>query len=165
MTEVFLSIGSNIDREMHIPSALAELERRFGQVTISSTYETAAVGFEGPPFHNLVAAFSTDLPIEKVAEVLTEIEERHGRTRQCKKFSSRTLDVDLILYGDLVRRESKLNLPRDEITRYAFVLEPLAEIAPDKRHPVTGERYADLWARFDKSGLKQRRIEPLEPVR
>jgi 2-amino-4-hydroxy-6-hydroxymethyldihydropteridine diphosphokinase len=165
MAEVFLSIGSNIDREAHIPSALAELEQRFGPLTVSSIYETAAVGFEGPPFHNLVVAFSTDLPVEKVAEILTDIEERHGRTRQCKKFSSRTLDIDLILYNDLVRREDKPNLPRDEIIRYAFVLEPLAEIAPNQRHPITGERYADLWARFDKSGLSQRRIEPFESVK
>jgi 2-amino-4-hydroxy-6-hydroxymethyldihydropteridine diphosphokinase len=165
MVKVFLSLGSNVDREVHIPSALAELERRFGPLTVSSTYETAAVGFDGPPFYNLVVAFSTDLPVEQIAHILSEIEEQHGRTRQCKKFSSRTLDIDLILYGDLIRREGKLNLPRDEITRYAFVLEPLAEIAPNQRHPVTGERYADLWARFAKAGLNQRRVESLDPVR
>ena len=164
MIKVFLSLGSNIDRERHLPSALAELERRFGPLTVSSTYETAAVGFDGPPFHNLVAAFSTDLSVERIAQILAEIEERHGRTRQCTKFSSRTLDIDLILYGDLIQREGKLQLPRDEITRYAFVLEPLAEIAPNQRHPVTGERYADLWAHFDKSGLCQRRVEPLAPL-
>jgi 2-amino-4-hydroxy-6-hydroxymethyldihydropteridine diphosphokinase len=165
MPEVFLSIGSNIDREVHIPSALEELERRFGPVTTSSIYETESVGFEGPPFHNLVAAFSTELPVQQIAGILAEIEERHGRTRECKKFSSRTLDLDLILYGDLVLQEGKLNLPRPEITRYAFVLEPLAEIAPDGRHPVTGERYADLWVRFDKTGLSQRRINPREPIK
>jgi 2-amino-4-hydroxy-6-hydroxymethyldihydropteridine diphosphokinase len=106
-----------------------------------------------------VVRLSTDLPVQQVSEILTEIEEQHGRTRDCRKFSSRTLDLDLLLYSDLVLEEGKLKLPRDEITRYAFVLEPLAEIAPDARHPVSGERYADLWARFDKSGLNQRRIE------
>jgi 2-amino-4-hydroxy-6-hydroxymethyldihydropteridine diphosphokinase len=159
MAEVFLSIGSNIDKEVHIPSALAELERRFGPLAVSAIYESAAVGFDGPVFHNLVVRLSTDLPVRRVSEILTEIEEQHGRTRDCRKFSSRTLDLDLLLYGDLVLEEGKLKLPRDEITRYAFVLEPLAEIAPDARHPVSGERYADLWARFDKSGLNQRRIE------
>jgi 2-amino-4-hydroxy-6-hydroxymethyldihydropteridine diphosphokinase len=159
MPEVFLSIGSNIDKEVHIPSALAELERRFGPLTVSSVYETAAVGFEGPSFHNLVVRLSTDLPVQRVSEILAEIEQQHGRTRECRKFSSRTLDLDLILYGDMILEEGKLKLPRDEITRYAFVLEPLAEIAPDVRHPVTGERYADLWARFDKSGLDQARVE------
>jgi 2-amino-4-hydroxy-6-hydroxymethyldihydropteridine diphosphokinase len=160
MPEVFLSIGSNIDREKHIPSALAALAGRFGPLTVSGIYEAEAVGFEGPPFHNLVVAFATELPAQEVATILTEIEEQHGRTRNCKKFSSRTLDLDLLLYGDLVLREGKLNLPRAEITRYAFVLEPLAEIAPDRQHPVTSERYADLWARFDKSGLKQQRVAP-----
>jgi 2-amino-4-hydroxy-6-hydroxymethyldihydropteridine diphosphokinase len=163
MAEVFLSIGSNIDKEVHIPSALAELERRFGALRVSSVYETAAVGFEGPSFHNLVARLYTNLPVQRVAEILAEIEQQHGRTRECKKFSSRTLDIDLILYGDLVLEEGKLKLPRDEIIRYAFVLEPLAEIAPKGRHPVTGERYADLWSRFDKMGLQQTRIA--RPVR
>ncbi|MGZ8242403.1 2-amino-4-hydroxy-6-hydroxymethyldihydropteridine diphosphokinase [Methylomagnum sp.] len=163
MPKVFISIGSNIDRERHIPSCLVELERHFGTLTISNLYETGAVGFDGPPFHNLVAAFFTELPVRRVAEILTEIEERHGRTRSCKKFSSRTLDADLLLYGDVIMEEGKLRLPRDEITRYAFVLEPLAEIAPDGQHPVTGERYADLWEWFDKTGLSQQRLGPARP--
>lgn len=165
MPELFLSIGSNIDKERHIPSALAELERRLGPLAVSSLYETAAVGFDGPSFHNLVASGVSELPVRRVAEILAEIEQQHGRTRESKKFSSRTLDIDLILYGDLVLEEGKLKLPRDEITRYAFVLEPLAEIAPEGRHPVTGERYADLWSRFDKTGLQQTRIGPVRPVR
>lgn len=165
MPEVFLSIGSNIDKERHIPSALAELEQRLGPLTVSGLYETAAVGFDGPSFHNLVASVDSELPVQQIATILAEIEQQHGRTRECKKFSSRTLDIDLILYGDLIVEEGKLNLPRDEITRYAFVLEPLAEIAPDGRHPVTGERFADLWSRFDKTGLNQTRIGPAHPLR
>lgn len=165
MPEIFLSIGSNIDRERNIASALAALERHFGPLVISSLYETEAVGFEGPPFYNLAAAFATDLPVQAVTEILATIEEQHGRARGSAKFSSRTLDIDLILYGDLVVSEDKLKLPRPEITRYAFVLEPLAEIAPDARHPVTGERYGDLWARFDKGGLNQRRVDsPAAPA-
>ena len=151
MPEVFLSIGSNIDRERNIASALAELERRFGPMVVSGLYETEAVGFEGPPFYNLV---------HEVAAILADIEEQHGRQRESTKFSSRTLDVDLILYGDLVLTEGRLKLPRPEITRYAFVLEPLAEIAPEGRHPVTGESYAGLWERFDKTGLGQTRVGP-----
>ena len=160
MPEIFLSIGSNIDREQHIPSALRELERRFGPLKVSSLYETAAVGFEGPSFHNLAVGFDSELSLPEISAILAEVEAMHGRTQQCKKFSSRTLDIDLLLYGDAVQREGKPSLPRDEITRYAFVLEPLAEIAPDRRHPVTGQRYADLWADFDKAGLPQKRIAP-----
>lgn len=160
MTEVFLSIGSNINPEVHIPAAIDDLRAVFGPLRLSSTYETAAVGFAGPPFHNLIVALDSDREPRDIARVCREIEERHGRTRQSQKFSSRTLDVDLILYGDTVTEESPPHLPRDEITRYAFVLEPLAEIAPEHRHPVTGQTYAELWAGFDKSGLEQKQIAP-----
>jgi 2-amino-4-hydroxy-6-hydroxymethyldihydropteridine diphosphokinase len=158
MAEVYVGIGSNQDPERHIAAALAELERRFGPLTLSSLYESAPVGFEGPAFHNGVAGFGTQLPVETVAAILTDIEQRLGRTPEWKKFAPRPIDLDLLLYGDLVRRGQKPLLPRDDIARFAFVLEPLAEIAPDRRHPVTGERFADLWARFDKTGLKQHRL-------
>lgn len=158
MPDVFLSIGSNIEREKHIPSALRELEERVGSLTVSGVYESEAVGFEGARFYNLVAAFSTELPVSEIAKILSEIENNHGRTRDCKKFSSRTLDIDLILYGDEVLQEGKLTLPREDITRYAFVLEPLAEIAPNRKHPVIGETYAELWAKFDKTSVNQWRV-------
>ena len=101
----------------------------------------------------------------EIARLCRAIEERHGRTRNSQKFSSRTLDVDLILYGDVCLEEASLHLPRDEITRYAFVLEPLAEIAPEHRHPVTRKTYAELWANFDKTGLEQTAIAPESVVR
>jgi 2-amino-4-hydroxy-6-hydroxymethyldihydropteridine diphosphokinase len=165
MPEVFISIGSNVEREKNIPAALRALEERFGPLRLSSVYETAAVGFVGDPFYNLVAGFSTEENVEAVAEALSEIERRNGRGRSLTKFAPRTIDLDLILYGDLVRRHQKPCLPREELTRYAFMLEPLAEIAPDLTHPVTGETFAALWAGFDKTGLEQRRVEPPWAVR
>jgi 2-amino-4-hydroxy-6-hydroxymethyldihydropteridine diphosphokinase len=159
MPEIFLSLGSNIDPEIHIPAAIMELKNMFGSLLVSSTYETASVGFEGPAFHNLVIAFQSDQDPRDIARQLRELEERHGRTRNSQKFSSRALDVDLILYGSQIFADHDLRLPRDEITRYAFVLEPLAEIAAERLHPVSGQSYRQLWTAFDKHGLSQKKLE------
>ncbi|QXP85447.1 2-amino-4-hydroxy-6-hydroxymethyldihydropteridine diphosphokinase [Methylococcus sp. Mc7] len=160
MPEVFVSVGSNVDRDRHIPSALAALQEIFGPLRVSSVYETAAVGFEGDPFYNLVVGFETALPLADVASALARIEADHGRTRESRKFSARTLDLDLLLYGDAVVCEGKLRLPRKELTEYAFMLEPLAEIAPDLKHPVLGSSFRELWERYDKTSLQQARIRP-----
>ena len=160
MPRAYVSIGSNVDRDRHVPQVLQDLAERFGALVVSSVYETAAVGFAGDPFYNLVVGFATELDVDALAAALAELEHRHGRRRESKKFSSRTMDLDLILYGDLVRYDRKPYLPRDEITHYAFMLEPLAEIAPDLRDLLSGECYAALWARFDKSRLAQQRVTP-----
>lgn len=160
MPEVFVSVGSNVDRDRHIPSALAALGDSFGPLRVSSVYETAAVGFEGDPFYNLAVGFETDLPLAEVANELARIEADHGRTRESKKFSARTLDLDLLLYGDAVVSEGKLKLPRKELIEYAFMLEPLAEIAPDLNHPVLGLSFREIWERYEKTGLQQARIRP-----
>jgi 2-amino-4-hydroxy-6-hydroxymethyldihydropteridine diphosphokinase len=160
VTRGYISIGSNIEKEKNILSALRALAMYFGGLVVSSTYETEAVGFTGDTFHNLIVGFDSDLDVKTIAEQLRQIELDHGRTRECKKFSSRTLDLDLILYGDQVITEGRLQIPRDEIERYAFVLEPLAEIAGDLRHPVSKISYRELWERFDKSGITQKRIKP-----
>lgn len=165
MADVYLSIGSNVDRDVHIPGALADLEARFGALTVSSIYESEAVGFEGDPFYNLVVEFQTEMPVRSLASVLSEIESAHGRTRECKKFAPRTLDIDLILYGDLVIHEGKLQLPRPEITEYAFMLEPLAEIAPNLTHPALGKTFGDLWSAFDKARARQARVVPFWQAR
>ncbi|WP_031429897.1 2-amino-4-hydroxy-6-hydroxymethyldihydropteridine diphosphokinase [Methylomicrobium agile] len=159
MTRGYISIGSNIEKERNIHSALRELSLLFGGLVVSSTYETEPVGFDGATFHNLVVGFDSDLNVKTIAKQLRQIELDHGRTRGCKKFSSRTLDLDLILFGDLILNDDGLQIPRDEIERYAFVLEPLAEIAGDLRHPVSGIRYRDLWERFDKDGFAQKRVK------
>lgn len=158
MLRGFISIGSNIDKEKNIPSAIAALEKHYGNLIVSSTYETEPVGFTGENFLNLTVGFESELPVKDIAKQLRQIEEDHGRKRDCAKFSPRTLDLDLILYGELVVSDGRLKIPRDEITQYAFVLEPLAEIAPELRHPVTHIKYADLWAEYDKTNLHQKKI-------
>jgi len=158
MSRVYVSIGSNINRDRNIRAGVADLRAHFGELTLSSVYESASVGFDGDNFYNLVAGFETDEVVSKVTQILHEIENAHGRTREGPRFSSRTLDIDMLLYDDLVMHHGKLELPRDEITRNAFVLWPLAEIAPDLKHPVLKKTYADLWAAFDKDK------QPLWPV-
>lgn len=148
MPRVWLSIGSNIDREHYIRGAVRALRERFGELRLSSVYETPAEGFDGAPFYNLVAGFDTELAPEQLYPLLRDIEDSHDRDRSGPKFSARTLDIDLLTYGDRVGNCCGKALPRDEILKYAFVLGPLAEVAPDERHPETGQRYAELWARF-----------------
>jgi 2-amino-4-hydroxy-6-hydroxymethyldihydropteridine diphosphokinase len=141
-----VSIGSNIDRERNIRSAVKALNLHFGPLTLSSVYETQAQGFSGDPFYNLVAGFETSLSADAINTILHGIENQHGRLRGEQKFSSRTLDLDLLLYGDAVMEEQ--NIPRDEISRYAFVLLPLAEIAPDVIHPKSQQTINKLWNDF-----------------
>lgn len=160
MPGVYLSIGSNINKEKNIPSALKALSKLFGDLTLSSVYETDAVGFDGPPFYNMTIKFQSDKSVQELAMILREIEIRHGRTRKSAKFSGRSLDLDILLYGDLILKDCKLQIPRDDIIRYAFVLEPLAEIAPDQHHPVTHESYSEMWNKYDKTGLGQKIIKP-----
>lgn len=158
MARVYLSLGSNIDREQHIGSALELLTEAFGPLEQSSVYESEAVGFDSPAFYNLVVGFDTDEEPRNVQRVLRRIEAQNARVRT-KRLSARTLDLDLLLYDDLVVDKEGLRLPRNDIIRYAFVLGPLAEIAGDERHPVTGERYADMWAAFDDSGQELTHVE------
>ncbi len=161
MTRGYISIGSNIDKDKHIPASLSALEQVFGELTISSIYETEAVGFTGDVFYNLVVGFDSDLEVKTVAKQLRQIELDNGRTRDSRKFAARTLDLDLILYGDLIINDGRLQIPRDEIEHYAFVLEPLAEIAPDLKHPISQRSYAELWEQFDKTDLKQKLVTPI----
>jgi len=160
VTRGYISIGSNINKDEHIPASLRALEQTFGELTVSSIYESEPVGFTGDVFYNLVVGFDSDLEVKAVAKQLRQIELDNGRTRDSRKFAARTLDLDLILYGDLIVNDGRLQIPRDEIEHYAFVLEPLAEIAPSLKHPVSHISYAELWEQFDKSDLRQKRVAP-----
>ncbi|MHB8257785.1 MAG: 2-amino-4-hydroxy-6-hydroxymethyldihydropteridine diphosphokinase [Acidiferrobacterales bacterium] len=157
MPQVFVSIGSNIDREHHIRTAVAELRER-GRLTLSGVYESAPIGFCGNNFYNLVVGFETDTPVLALCNRLAETEQRHGRVRGTNRFASRTLDLDLLLYGDLVRQDHLVQIPRPEIMQYAFVLKPLSELAPELRHPVTGISFGEMWSHF---AARDQRIWPV----
>jgi 2-amino-4-hydroxy-6-hydroxymethyldihydropteridine diphosphokinase len=146
MPRVWLSLGSNLDRERSLRGAVRALRATLGPLVLSSVYESAAVGFIGEPFLNLVAGAHTGMPPGEIRRRLSEIEDAYGRVRGPDRFAPRTLDIDLLTYGDAVLPD--LRLPRDEILEQAFVLGPLAEVAPDECHPLDGRTYAALWAAF-----------------
>lgn len=158
MARVYVSIGSNIDRVRNISLALQQLGDEYGPLLRSSVFESAAVGFDSAPFYNLVVGFDTELSPQEVQNHLHEIEAGSGRERT-GTLTARSLDLDLLLYDDLVIDQGRLKLPRADITRYAFVLYPLAEIAPDARHPSSGERYVDMWDAFDDAQQVLTRID------
>ena len=149
MARVYVSVGTNIDRERNVASGLAALGREYGGLEQSRIFESQAVGFSGDLFYNLVVAFETAQSPQQVSALLHRIEDAHGRDRQAGKFSNRSLDLDLLLYNDLIVDEPGVTLPRPEILENAFVLRPLAEIAGDRKHPVTGVSFAALWDQFD----------------
>jgi 2-amino-4-hydroxy-6-hydroxymethyldihydropteridine diphosphokinase len=146
MAKAYLSLGSNEDAAAHLARALQALRARFGDVVASPLYRTPAVGFDGPDFLNGAAIVETDLAPEALDAWLHALEDAHGRRRDVPRFSSRPLDIDIVFYDDRVLRgPGHLEIPRPDL-RHAFVLKPLADIAPDYRHPLTGETLAALWA-------------------
>ena len=154
MARIYVGIGSNIDREQNVTSGLAALEGIFGRLDISSVFATTAVGFDGADFYNLVVGFDSDETPEAIVKILKTIESDHGRKHDEPKFSGRSLDLDLLTCDDRIVRTERISIPREDILKYAFVLKPLAEIAPDTRHPETGETYRELWNAFTgKDGL------------
>jgi 2-amino-4-hydroxy-6-hydroxymethyldihydropteridine diphosphokinase len=156
MVRAYLSIGSNVGREQNICSCVRHLREDFQHVTLSAVYETPAVGFAGDAFLNLVAGVETELAPEALRVYLHRLEDQHGRVRNGDKFSPRTLDVDLLLYGDDVQADQ--NLPHSDILKYPFVLFPLAECAPDLLHPTLHRSLASL---AEASGLNRLSLTPV----
>lgn len=147
MPVVYLGLGSNLRPEENLRLGISELDRRFDLQKVSSVYRNQSLGFDGDDFLNLVAVVVTEL---KAAEINLELEEIHdlaGRMRGTDAFVSRTLDIDLLLYGNEILVQPRV--PRADVLEYSFVLGPMAEIAPDLVHPVTGKSIAQHWAEFD----------------
>ena len=150
MTKVYVSIGSNIDRERHITAALDALAKNFSALEISSVYESEAVGFTGDHFFNLVVGFDTAMKVSELSACLRDVEHINGRNRGLEHFSARTLDIDILTYGYYVGENDGVVLPRAEILENAFVLLPLAEIAPSQEHPVAHQSFSALWLAYSK---------------
>ena len=159
MAKIYISIGSNINAEKNVRLAIHALQDHYGKLILSSVYESEAVGFDGDNFLNLVVGLNTEDDVYAVASTLRTIEDENGRDRSGPRFSPRTVDLDLLLYDDLILKEESLELPRDEITKNAFVLLPLEEIAPQLIHPVSGKTMCDHWVSFDQGSQKLWPIE------
>ncbi|HCH69638.1 MAG TPA: 2-amino-4-hydroxy-6-hydroxymethyldihydropteridine diphosphokinase [Colwellia sp.] len=154
MATIYISLGSNVNREYHVQQGLSALavafDLPFEQLQLSSLFESKAIGFSGNAFFNMVIGIQTSQSIEQVAIKLRDIEFSHGRTKHVKKFSPRTLDLDLLLYDNLII-EAPAQLPRHEIGTNAFVLWPLSEVAPEVVHPIIKQNYYTLWQNYDKN--------------
>lgn len=159
MTRVYVSIGSNVEPDRNVAHALDALRETFGAIEASPVYRTAAVGFDGDDFLNLVVGFETGLAIEAVDARLDAIESKAGRERDAQRFAPRTLDLDLLLYGDAVIRSGAIRVPRRELLKYAFMLMPLADIAGEREHPESGRSFRELLHASDFSGQRCERIE------
>ena len=145
MTTVLLSLGSNLQPQQNLHAAVAALRGHFGEIRVSPAYRTAAVGFDGPAFLNNAVALETEMPLDALDAWLHALEDAHGRDRSGPRFSDRTLDIDVVFYGDLiVQGPGHLRIPRPEL-KHAFVLKPLADIAPEFIDPVSGLTLAMLW--------------------
>ncbi len=154
MARIYLSLGSNIDREQHICAALDALSDSFGELEISTVFESIAVGFEGDSFYNLVVGIQADQSVGEITKILKHIEDCNGRDRSAPKFGPRSLDIDILTVDDLVGEIDGIRLPRNEVLKNAFVLQPLAELAPQMLHPKTHQTMTEHWQAFDKQSQK-----------
>ena len=162
MSIAWLSLGSNIDADTHIRAGIDELEEKFSSIRLSPAYTSAAVGFDGDDFINLVAQVETDIHPIQLRRYLRDLEDRYGRKRDTPKFSDRSLDIDILLYDDLVLLSPVLELPRAEILKFSHVLKPLADLEPGLIHPTELRSMADIW---ESSGMDSNSLRLLPPFR
>lgn len=156
---VYVAAGSNVDPVAHLKRALAALRASFPDLVCSRGYVNKAVGFEGEDFVNLVVGFTTPLALADVLAVLQAIESACGRPREAPKWAPRSMDLDVLLYGDIVGTFPGAVLPRPDLLRRAYMLGPLAEIAPDAVHPTAHATIGELWQRFDRDAHAMRVLD------
>jgi 2-amino-4-hydroxy-6-hydroxymethyldihydropteridine diphosphokinase len=150
LTWVALSLGSNIEPVANFQSCLDALLLKFNDLSLSSVFESEAIGFEGDNFLNMAVAFNTEIPLDVLIKTVKKIEDDCGRDRSQPRFSGRTLDIDVLLYGDSIGVFSGIELPRPEITENAFVLWPLSQLSERRQHPSLKQSYKQLWDSYNK---------------
>ncbi len=159
MATVYVAAGSNVEPERNLTLASGELVREFPDARFSSWYRNAAVGFQGDDFINLVAGFSSALPVDEVVMRLQAIETLCGRPRDAPRWAPRSMDLDILLYDGLVCDEPRLKLPRPDLLKRPYMLGPLAELAPELMHPTAGATIGELWRRFDRAAHPMQKVE------
>jgi 2-amino-4-hydroxy-6-hydroxymethyldihydropteridine diphosphokinase len=159
MADVYVAAGSNVQPELYLKRALFLLEEAFAPIRVSPIYRNRAVGFEGEDFLNLVVSFSTNLDVREVRSRLQSIETQCDRPRDAAKWAPRTMDLDILLYDELVSDEPGLVLPRPDLVRRAYMLKPMVDLAPDLKHPLLGKTMREIW---EGSALKDHELRGVE---
>jgi 2-amino-4-hydroxy-6-hydroxymethyldihydropteridine diphosphokinase len=159
VASIYLGLGSNLEPRKNLKLALLELQNRFGDMGVSNTYKNRPVGFIGDDFMNLVVQIESEVSAQDICKEIELIHKLSGRQRASSKWGSRPLDIDLLLYNDLILDEKPVRVPRDDILKYSFVLRPMAELAPELRHPVTGKTMLTHWQEFDAASHPLERVD------
>jgi 2-amino-4-hydroxy-6-hydroxymethyldihydropteridine diphosphokinase len=165
VAQVFVAAGSNVEPQANLTRAVSELARLFQVLTVSPWYRNRAVGFEGEDFINFVFGFHTQRGVHDTLAQLREVETLCGRPRNAPKWAARAMDLDVLLYDDLVLNDPQLTLPRPDLLVRPYMLGPLADIAPALRHPTEGRTIGQLWAAFDRQAHEMVLVRPAETVR
>lgn len=158
MASIYLGLGSNQSPAKNLKLALLELRYRFGEIRASNIYKNAPFGFSGADFMNLVVRIESEVSPQDICKEIELIHNLSGRQRGSDKWESRPLDIDLLLYNDLILDEKPVRVPREDVLKYSFVLRPLAELAPELRHPVTGKTLLQHWQEFDAASHPLNRV-------
>jgi len=159
MPDVYVAAGSNVDASRNLQRALAELASSYGPLRISPAYRNQAVGFDGDDFINLAVGFATSDDLERVRTRLQQIEALCGRPSDAPKWAPRSMDLDILMYGDSVRSDSGIVLPRPDLLRRDYMLKPMADLAPELEHPLAHKTMRELWNEFDSQGHRMTLVE------